>query len=178
MADSDFRAPHLRNQDFLGTFAWIERGEGDHREVLLVGNERRVHGKDVETWDLPGGQVEPGELVVEALRRELQEEISVDVGDGAPEFLFVQDGERRDGDVRKHAWRSVFFAVQLPEGAEPKAGAEVRGLRWKKVADMPGRLVAPYHDSLKAWLEGGKSGTWVQSVWEEQPGTLAPAQDS
>ena len=67
---SDFREPQLRKDDFLGAFALVWRG--DH--LLMVRNERVVRGVLTSTWDLPGGQVEPGELLHEALVRELREE--------------------------------------------------------------------------------------------------------
>ena len=56
--------------DFLGAFAVLTRRE----QVLLVGNDREIGGRTVRTWDLPGGRVEAGELLHEALARELREE--------------------------------------------------------------------------------------------------------
>src|SRR5688572_24266931 len=103
---SDFREPHLRQHDFLGSFAVVETSRG----IVMVENRRRIGGREVAVYDLPGGQVEPGELLHEALRRELREEIGIEVT-GTPEFLFVQEGERVVGGVRRHAWRSFFFAV-------------------------------------------------------------------
>lgn len=51
----------------------IERGR-----VLLTlrSAERRAYPS---TWALPGGHVEPGELETEALRRELREELGIEV---------------------------------------------------------------------------------------------------
>src|SRR5690606_27403394 len=107
-------------------------------------------GATVSTWDLPGGQVEPGETLYEALLRELAEEVGI-VPVGAPEFLFVQEGLRRDGGRRSHVWRSFFFAVRGYRG-EPCAGAEVKGCRFVPRPDLARLLDAPYHDSFRAWL--------------------------
>lgn len=158
MADpsDDFREPHLRRGDFLGAFAVVERD----RRILMVQNERVVAGAAVHTWDLPGGQVEPGELVHEALRRELREETGL-AARGEPGFLFVQEGVRRRGTHRLHAWRSFFFAV-LADG-DPRPGGEVLAVRWFLRDELPAVLHAPYHDSFLRWLDRG--GTWFASEW-------------
>jgi 8-oxo-dGTP diphosphatase len=153
MSDDDFRA------DFLGAFAVVRRGE----RVLLVGNEREIGGRTVRTWDLPGGRVEVGELLLEALARELREETGLEVR-GEPGLLFVQEGERRRGGRRVHAWRSFFFAADVQAG-EPCAGCEVVDVRWMTPAEMAGELTAPYHDSFLAWLRGG--GAWFRSDWSD-----------
>lgn len=60
------------------------------RELLLC----RMHperGVFPGQWGLPGGGIEPGERMVEALRRELREEIGVEVADVRPAFF--KDGE-------------------------------------------------------------------------------------
>src|SRR5262245_53667508 len=157
-ADEDFRAPHLRDRDFLGAFAFVERAGC----ILMVQNERRVAGRSTTTWDLPGGQVEAGEQLAEALQRELLEEIGTRVR-GAPRFLFVQEGRRTQGGRLLHAWRSFFFAVELV--GEPGARGEVLAVRWFPRAELPAALTAPYHDSFRLWLASG--GTFFTSAWDD-----------
>ena len=76
----------LSDHDFVGVFAVLRRAE----RILLVANDRHIDGKTQRTWDLPGGRVEAGELLQEALRRELMEETQL-VLLGTPKFAFVQN---------------------------------------------------------------------------------------
>lgn len=145
--------------DFLGAFAVVTRG--DH--VLMVANDRTIGGREVVTWDLPGGRVERGELLHEALRRELREETGLELL-GTPRFLFVQEGERVRQDRRVHAWRSFFFAVDEVAG-DAVAGHEVKAVRWRARAELRADLTAPYHDSFREWL--GNGGAWFHSVWRD-----------
>ena len=145
--------------DFLGVFGVIEDATG----ILFVQNRRVVGGREVLTWDLPGGGVEAGETLDEALVRELREELAIEVG-GEPEFLFFQEGERTVGGARQYAWRSFFFAVTEFTGT-PIASGEVLGARRLRRDELPVFLTAPYHDSFLEWVDGG--GTRFTSAWSE-----------
>jgi 8-oxo-dGTP diphosphatase len=72
MTVEDSKAPKPRVQLVIGI---IRRGN----EILLVRESLGVDGEIL--WSLPGGGVEDGELMNEALRRELQEETGLLVGD-------------------------------------------------------------------------------------------------
>ncbi len=162
MSDSkseDIRELHLRKDDFLGAFAVIERED----KILMVQNRRVIRGEARLTWDLPGGQVEPGETLMEALARELQEEVQIEVEGDCP-FLFFQEGTRSDHGQRLYLWRSFFFRVTCFQG-EPQASAEVLDSEWVPICDLPQRLDAPYHDSFRHWLKDG--GNRFESIWAE-----------
>jgi ADP-ribose pyrophosphatase YjhB (NUDIX family) len=107
----------------LGVRGVVTDKEG---RVLLV-EHTYVHG-----WYLPGGGVDRGESVEEALRRELLEEAGVEI-EGAPELIAIHASEAFKNDhvalYRIRAWRQVeatsrgeiartgFFAPDaLPEG--------------------------------------------------------------
>ena len=155
---TDFREPHLRDRDFLGSFALVETDAG----VLMVENERRIGGTATRVWDLPGGQVEPGELLVEALARELHEELGVRPRDA--DFVFFQEGERVLRGRRRYAWRSFFVRVREWDGALG-TGAERLPWRWVPRSDLHAVLVAPYHDSFRNWLATG--GARFVSTWAD-----------
>lgn len=67
--------------------------------VLLI---RRTQPPDAGAWSIPGGAVELGESVEDALRREVREETGLEVAVG--EFLEVFERIERDADgaIRFH----------------------------------------------------------------------------
>ncbi|MCA3087608.1 MAG: Nudix family hydrolase [Rhodocyclaceae bacterium] len=54
-------------------------------------------------WEFPGGKIEPGESVRDALRREMIEELNVVIDECAPWFTFMMHYEH--ATVRLHTWR-------------------------------------------------------------------------
>ena len=76
-----------------------------------------------EVFYLPGGKPDPGEAPLACLRRELREELSVDV-DGTRPFAEVHARAALEG---VEMWMSVF--VTRLTGA-PAPAAEIAALRW------------------------------------------------
>ncbi len=94
-----------------------------YREGRLLAAKRADGGKDGK-WGLPGGKIEEGEKPVEALRREVREELGCELGAAwlydtvahdYPDFHLAMD----------------CFVCQLPAGAEPSPHQDVHSeLRW------------------------------------------------
>lgn len=53
-----------------------------HGQVLI--DRRRQEGLLGGLWEFPGGKVEPGETIVACIRREIQEELGIDIAVGEP----------------------------------------------------------------------------------------------
>jgi mutator protein MutT len=97
----------------------------DKREVLLLKHRFRAGSG----WGLPGGFMEHGEQPLEALRRELREEIGLEVGDvevfaarsfRKPKQVEVLFRARANAQVKSRTMeveRAEWFALDsLPEG--------------------------------------------------------------
>ncbi len=116
--DEDRRYPR---HPLVGVGAIVLRGES----VLLV---RRDKEPSKGLWSIPGGLVELGEGVREAVRREVREECGVEV---EPVSLFeVVDAVHKDGEdkVRFH-YVIVDFLSDWRYG-EPRAASDVADARW------------------------------------------------
>jgi 8-oxo-dGTP diphosphatase len=103
--------------------------EQDGRWLLCLRPARKRHGG---CWEFPGGKVEPGESHVEAARREMREELGVEVVEAGdvlcshhdPDSPFVID----------------FVAVRIT--GEPRA-LEHEALRWVTPDEAAGLPLAP-----------------------------------
>lgn len=108
--------------------------EGDRCLVTQRGPAMRAAGK----WEFPGGKVEVGEAPEEALRREVAEELGLDIEVGA----LVGTGEAEDGGRRirldVYAARIVGGVLDLREhaGSEWLAESSLPGIDWAD-ADVP-----------------------------------------
>ena len=133
--------------------ALVERGE----EILLV--QHQAPRDPAPAWALPGGVVEEGETLLEALRRELCEEADIEEEAVGP-LLYVCEVQ----DEEAATWALTFvFRIDRWSG-EPKATGrdefvlearmfprqEVSG----KLASLPERLRF-MREPVVEWLQGG-----------------------
>ena len=98
----------------------------DADRLLMI---RRGHGPAAGSWSVPGGRVEPGELLAEAVVRELVEETAVEGVCGE----LVGWVERFDDDEH---YVILDFHVAVLEGTQPVAGDDAEEARWVPLADV------------------------------------------
>jgi 8-oxo-dGTP diphosphatase len=89
-------------------------------------------------WELPGGKVAPGESDADALTRELQEELGVD----------VSVGDRLGGDVALSA-TTVLRAYRVTQVGGALHPNDHRALRWVRADELAGLSWVP---ADRAWL--------------------------
>ena len=95
---------------FVASKAVIEK-EG---KILLI-REAPTYADSSQTalYDIPGGRIEPGQTLEEALLREIKEEVGIEVRLGVP--FFVNEVRRT---VRGEEWQiiRVFYAAPYVSG--------------------------------------------------------------
>jgi mutator protein MutT len=92
----------------------------DDGRLLLV---RRGRGPAAGEWSVPGGRVEPGETVGEAVVRELAEETGIE-GLCGPLLGWVE----RIGD--DHHFVILDFVVEVLDPVDPVAGDDAAEAEW------------------------------------------------
>ena len=98
----------------------------DADRLLLV---RRGRGPAAGEWSVPGGRVEPGETLAEAVVRELQEETGIEGVCGS----LLGWVERIDGD---HHFVILDFLVDVLDATDPVAGDDAAEAAWVPLTDI------------------------------------------
>lgn len=121
---------------------------------------QRQKGKHLPAlWEFPGGKVERGETDQEALKRELQEEVGVDIEVGPCCF------ETRYGYVTRAVHLRVF-RCRISQG-EPRA-LDVKAVKWVHRQDLTKLNVPPADLSFIHELASG-AAPLEYSAQENQP---------
>ena len=94
--------------------------------LLLV---RRGHGPAAGEWSVPGGRVERGELLAEAVVREVREETGLDCVCGA----LLGWVERLDAE---HHFVILDFDVTVLDGRDPVAGDDAAEVAWVPLDEL------------------------------------------
>ena len=103
----------------------------NNAEVLVARRAKHLHQGGL--WEFPGGKLEPGETVEQALVRELQEELSIRAEVFAPLLSIAHDyGDKK---VLLDAWLVTRFTGK-PVGMQGQA------VQWSRIAEL-GDLTFP-----------------------------------
>ena len=126
----------------------------DGDRVVLI---KRSHPPRQGEWSLPGGRVELGETLVEALRRELREEVGLEVEVGPIVETFDRIHRDAAGRVRYH-FVIVDFLCR-PASGVLCAGDDACEARWATLDEVAQAGVSSYASAvLRKGLEMARAG--------------------
>lgn len=129
--------------------------------IILEGNRivlvRRGNEPSPGLWTFPGGAIELGESIHEAVRREALEEtgLAVDVGEVFTVIDNVVPGE--PGRPRYHYVIVDFLA--RPVGGTLRAGSDVDDACWACLVDLDGLEMTEKAGQIARQLLGGRSAS-------------------
>jgi 8-oxo-dGTP diphosphatase len=110
-------------------------------KLLMV---RRANEPGRGLWSLPGGRVERGEYLADALSREVAEETGLEVSIGSLVGIFEVMGD-------PHYVVLDFFASVTGEG-EPRASGDVAEARWVPLDEVVDLECTPrFVETLRSW---------------------------
>jgi len=127
----------------------------DGRVALAVRN-------DLRGWELPGGNAHPGEDPEAALRRELREELGLEISVERHVGDYVRSG------FRPHTARVYRCRV---DGGELRPSTETPVVRWFDVGQLPDTLFPWYRGPLADALDDGREPVerhehqGLESIW-------------
>jgi 8-oxo-dGTP pyrophosphatase MutT (NUDIX family) len=125
----------------------LHRGRGRGVKALLSDDGRVLlvlHTYGPRRWELPGGGLHRHETPLEGVRREVREELSVELPD--PKLIAVGCGSGR------HVRRIIsVFAAEVPARAIEPDHREIDRAEWHDPDALPARLGWQVTGAVEAW---------------------------
>jgi A/G-specific adenine glycosylase len=116
------RTPHY---DVVAAIIWENGAPSDDGRFLIA--RRPLDGLLGGLWEFPGGKQEPGEALQESVRREIREELGIEVEPGA--FLVAVDHAYTHFRITLHAFHAAYL------GGKPRH-LGVADHAWVRLADL------------------------------------------
>ncbi len=114
--------------------AVIQNSAGD----FLIGRKPSTRGVFAGQWAIPGGGIEPGERMLDALRREVREEVGLEIQAIQPRFF--KDGEypKLYPDGSRQDVYMIFLLFSCRAASDTvRLGEEFEEFAWVSGADLP-----------------------------------------
>ena len=118
----------------------------DHKALIV----KRAHEPRKGEWSLPGGLLELGESLQDAVRREIKEETALDVTVGPIIETFDRVHRDDQGRIRYHF--VIVDFVCWPNGGEAMPGSDADGVAWVSLQEVDDYKVNAH---AKAVIEKG-----------------------
>ena len=114
-----------------------------HENALLM--VQRAHDPGKGLWSLPGGRVEHGELLANAVRREVAEETGLEVAVGELAGILEVPGTELHYII-------LDFHATVANETTLTAGGDAGAVRWVPVDDVASLECTPrFVETMKAW---------------------------
>jgi len=118
----------------------------DGRALII----RRGHEPRKGEWSLPGGLLELGESLTDAVRREIKEETNLDIEVGPIIETFDRVHRDDDGRIRYHF--VIIDYVCWPSGGDARPGSDAEAIAWVTAPEIDDYKVNAH---AKAVIERG-----------------------
>jgi 8-oxo-dGTP diphosphatase len=133
--------------------------ENDHILLVEFDDETGLH------YNLPGGTIEPGESIVEGLKREAKEETTVNIEVGDLVFVLEYESERNSSWAGSICSLSLIFEGKIAENSTPRLpntpDPNQTGVKWIRLSELEqiellphlGQQIIEYSQAIGCYLQ-------------------------